>query len=250
MPKTKMKPKYDKLKFLFLALYFLILTTERIISLVVCFSGNLSSYDGLDYYMMALTILAIFGAYIIAAVKFTDALNNEESKTSKGDIFGNLAVAAGILLLGGMVHTKGSIPVMQFISYGMILISMAIHTIYNVKLHRGGDKKWLSFAYIVAYSMAIPVVYHTNIELAYLFIPIEATVSVGMVALFTIMLTRFYDGNGESSFSLMPFLVALFGDFLVLVLRWHEEINVFVLIFICVTSVLWFAGNILCIKRK
>ena len=250
MNKAKMKPKYDKLKFLFLALYFLILTTERIISLVICFSGDLAAYDGLDYYMMALTILAIFGAYIIAAVKFTGALNTEESQAPKGDIFGNLAVAAGMLLLGGMVHTKGSIPVMQFISYGMILISMAIHTVYNVKRQGGGDKKWLSFAYIVAYSMAIPVVYHTKIELAYLFVPIEATVSVGMVALFTIMLSRFYDGNGESNFSLMPFLVALFGDFLVLVLRWHEEVNVFVLIFICVTSVLWFAGNILCIKRK
>ena len=98
--------------------------------------------------------------------------------------------------------------------------------------------------------MSIPVVYHTSIELAYLFIPIEAVVSAGTVALFTIMLSRFYDGDGESDFSLLPFMVALFGDFAVLVLRWHEEVNVFVLIFICVTSVLWFAGNILCIKRR
>lgn len=244
--------KVNSLKFIFLALYFIILTTERVISLAVCFFGDLSTYDGLDYYMMALTILAIFGAYIIAVVKCTDAAKHQDDKSRNPgeNIFGNLAIAAGMLLLGGMVHTKGSIPVMQFISYGMILISMAIHTLYNVRLHHGGDKKWLSFAYTVAYSMSIPVVYHTNIELAYLYIPIEAVVSVGMVALFTIMLTQFYDGDGESSFSLMPFLIAIFGDFLVLAMRWHEEVNVFVLIFICVTSVLWFAGNILCIKRK
>lgn len=243
------------LKLLFLALYFLILTVERIISLAVCLSGDVSSLDALDYYMIALTVLAIFGAYIFAVVKFTDLARRhndpeDEEKEPKGSLFGNLAIAAGILLLGGMVHTDGSIPVMQFISYGMILISMAIYTIENVKLSKNADKKWLSFAYTVAYSMSIPVVYHTNIELAFLFIPIEIVVSAGMVILFTIMLKHFYDGNGESEFSLLPFLTALFGDFLVLALRWHEEVNVFVLIFICVTAVLWFAGSLLCIKKK
>lgn len=244
--------KINGLKFIFLALYFLILTAERVISLVVCFSGDMSELDGLDYYMIALTIFAIFGAYIMAVMKCTDAAKrqDEEDFEPNGDVFGNLAIAAGILLLGGMVHTHGSIPVMQFISYGMILISMAVHTIQNIKLHRGADKKWLSFAYIVAYSMAIPVVYHTNIALDYLFIPIECVVSAGMVAMFTIMLTKFYNGNGESNFSLLPFLIALFGDFTVIFLRWEEEINYFVLIFLCVMTALWFAGNVMCLKRK
>lgn len=244
--------RLNGLKFLFLALYFVILTIERVISLIVCFLSDLSAFDTLDYYMIALTVFAIFGAYIMAVMKCTDAAKRQDDEDFKvnEDVFGNLAIAAGILLLGGMVHTKGSIPVMQFISYGMILISMAIHTVQNIKLRKGADKKWLSFAYIVAYSMSIPVVYHTSIELAFLFIPIESVVSAGMVALFTIMLSRFYDGDGESDFSLLPFMVALFGDFAVLLLRWHEEVNVFVLIFLCVTSVLWFAGNILCIKRR
>lgn len=252
MTKKKRKTNLNALKFVFLALYFLILTTERIISLIVCFSGDMSKLDGLDYYMMALTVFAIFGAYIMAVMKCTDAAKHQDDDNFEpnGDIFGNLAIAAGILLLGGMVHTNGSVPVMQFISYGMILISMAIHTVQNIKRRRGADKKWLSFAYIVAYSMSIPVVYHTDIDLAAVFIPVECVVSAGMVALFTIMLSRFYDGSGESDFSLMPFLVAVFGDFTVLAMRWYEEVNVFVLIFICVTSVLWFAGNILCIKRK
>ncbi|MBD5384655.1 MAG: hypothetical protein HDR72_06620 [Ruminococcaceae bacterium] len=252
MGKRINQARFNGLKFLFLALYFAILTIERAISLIVCFTSDMSALDTLDYYMIALTIFAIFGAYVMAVMKCTDAAKRQDDEDFEPneDVFGNLAIAAGILLLGGMVHTHGSIPVMQFISYGMILISMAIHTVQNIKLHKGADKKWLSFAYIVAYSMSIPVVYHTAIDLAYLFIPIEAVVSAGMVALFTIMLSRFYDGDGESDFSLLPFIVALFGDFTVLVLRWHEEVNVFVLIFICVTSVLWFAGNILCIKRR
>lgn len=238
--------KSNKFKLLFLALYFVILTVERVISLVVCFAGDMSRLDWLDYYMIALTILAIFGAYIFIVVRFSKKSDSAKSESA----FGDLAIAAGNLLLGGMVHTKGSIPPIQFASYGMILVSMAIHTAQNVKHEKNTDKKWLSFAYIVAFSMAIPVVYHTSIELSYLFIPIEIIVSLGMVLLFTDMLRRFYLGNGESTFSLLPFMIALFGDFAVLVLRWQEYVNTFVLIFICVTTVLWFAGNVLCIKRK
>lgn len=238
---------YNCWKFIFLAAYFLILTAERVISLVKCCTGDFSRFAYLDYYMMMLTIFAIFGSYIYLVMRITDAKKHAEKRT---DIFPELAVAAGILLLGGMVHTDGSIPPLQFISYGMILISMAIHTLQNVKKSRNAEKKWLSFAYIVAYSMAIPVVYHTSIELDYLFVPIECVVSAGMVAMFTIMLVRFYSGNGESNFSLLPFMIALIGDFAVLYLRWDEEINVFVLIFLCVMTLLWFAGNVMCIKRK
>ncbi len=238
--------KSNKFKLLFLALYFVILTVERVISLVNCFIGDMSRFDWLDYYMMALTILAIFGAYIFIVVRFSKKSDSVKSEKA----FGELAIAAGILLLGGMVHTEGSIPPLQFASYGMILVSMAIHTAQNVKREKNADKKWLSFAYIVAFSMSIPVVYHTSIELSYIFIPIEIIVSLGLVLLFTDMLRRFYLGNGESTFSLLPFMVALFGDFAVLVLRWQEYVNTFVLIFVCVTTVLWFAGNVLCIKRK
>lgn len=242
----KKNNKYDLWKFIFIAAYFVILTVERVISLIGCCIKNFKTFTVLDYYMLMLTIFAIFGSYIFAVIKCTDTVKNHDREK----FFPNLAVAAGILLLGGMVHTDGSIPPLQFASYGMILISMAIHTAENVKLSRNADKKWLSFAYIVAYSMAIPVVYKTNIDLAYIFIPIECVVSAGMVVMFTIMLVRFYKGDGESDFSLMPFLVALFGDFTVLYLRWEEEVNTFVLIFLSVTTLLWFAGNIMCLKRK
>lgn len=238
---------FDKWKFIFLMLYFVILTVERVISLVKCLTSGFSGFDNLDYYMIMLTIFAIFGSYIFAIIRCTDTIKHREKGNN---LFAELSVAAGILLLGGMVHTDGSIPVIQFISYGMILISMAIHTAKNVKISKNGAKKWLSFAYIVAYSMAIPVVYHTSIGLANVFIPIECVVSAGMVGLFTIMLVRFYSGNGESSFSPIPFLFALVGDIAVLVLRWKEEINSFVLIFLCVATVLWIIGNVMFKKVK
>lgn len=234
-------------KFVFLALYFLILTVERIISIITCFRGDLSRHDSLDYYMIALTILGTFAAYIFGAVKFTDALKDGGRREN---LFPNLAVVAGLLLLGGMVHTEGSIPAMQFTSYAMILISMAIHTAMSVKKHGEPLIRWLSFAYIVAFSMAIPVVYHTQIELANVFIPIEMIVSAGMVIMFTGMLRRFYKENGDCGFFPGWFAFALIGDAAVLALRWQEEINFFVLIFISVTAMLWVIGTLVKRKRK
>lgn len=241
------------LKFVFLALYFLILTAERVISLIVCFTNDLSRHDGLDYYMMALTVLGIFGAYIYGAIKFTDAVkhpDDDDNERGHGSVFSDLAVAAGILLLGGMVHTEGSIPVMQFVSYGMILTSMALHTVQNVKNTGSAARSWISFSYTVAYSMAIPVVYHTQIAFANVFIPLEIIVSAGMVIMFTGMLRRFYNENGENRFFPVWFLFALIGDAAVLALRWQEEINLFVLIFISVTTLLWLIGSILKMDRK
>ena len=137
---------------------------------------------------------------------------------------------------------------MQFTSYGMILISMAIHTVQSVKKQKKPLMKWLSFAYIVAFSMSIPVVYHTQIELASVFIPIEIIVSAGMVVMFTVMLRRFYAENGDCGFFPGWFAFAVIGDAAVLALRWQEEINFFVLIFISVTALLWIAGTL--VKHK
>lgn len=234
-----MTKKSDKAKLIFLLLYFLILTVERVISLVTSFTNG-HIFNALDWYMTVLTVLSIVVAYvfIIAKCRFNDA-----------DVFGKLAIAAGIILLGGMVHTEGSIPPVQFASYGMILVSMAIHTAQCVKQHGGAVIRWLSFGYIVAFSMSIPVVYQTGIELSWLFVPLEIVVSAGMVALFTVMLRWFYNGDGEYSFPALPLILALVGDAGVLVLRWNEEINFFVLIFIVVTAALFIAGKLASAKK-
>ncbi len=147
----------DKAKLVFLLLYFLILTVERLISLGAIFTGDFSAYDGLDRYMTVLTILSLIGAYLFIFFRCRSA-------SSPAELFGRLSVAAGIILLGGMVHTHGSIPPIQFVSYGMILISMAIHTASQVKEQGGGVIRWLSFSYIVAFSMAMPEATHYQLN--------------------------------------------------------------------------------------
>lgn len=252
----KVKISLSGVKMLLLLMYFPTLTVERVISLCAVFAGDFSTYGGLDYYMTALTVVSLVATYAFIAIRCRFTLfkgaNGKRSLVPLPTVenYRTLAIAAGILLSGGMVHTHGSIPPIQFVSYGFILASMALHTVENVRREGGGDRKWLSFAYIVAYSMAIPVVYHTGIALAFLFIPIEIVVSLGMVVLFTIMLVKFYSGNGEASFSVLPFITGLFGDALVLSMRWYEEVNIMVLIFICVVTVLWFTGTILGVNTK
>ena len=245
------KTVLDKLKMIFFLAYFLILSVERIISLVAVFTGDLSKYDALDWYMTALTLFAIFGAYVFMATKCHVSFKSTEIDLAEdNENYAKLSIAAGILLFGGMVHTEGTIPGIQFASYGMLLGAMGIHTFQCAKRDGKSLMKWLSFAYITAFSMSIPVVYHTNIPLKYLFIPIECVVSAGMVVLFTIMLKRFFTQNSESDFSLIPFITAVIGAFAVIILRWNEEINWFVLIAISVTSVLWFLSNILSMVKK
>lgn len=245
------KTVLDKLKMIFFLAYFLILSVERIISLVAVFTGDLSKYDALDWYMTALTLFAIFGAYVFMATKCHVSLKSTEiDLDDENENYAKLSIAAGILLLGGMVHTEGTIPGIQFASYGVLLGSMGIHAFQCAKRDGKALMKWLSFAYITAYSMSIPVVYHTNIELKYLFIPIECVVSAGMVVLFTIMLKRFFTQNSESDFSPIPYITAVIGAFAVIILRWDEEINWFVLIAISATSILWFLSNILSMIKK
>lgn len=239
-----MTKKSDKAKFIFLMLYFLILTIERVISLATVLTSDIAGYDLLDLYMSVLTVAAIVGAYTYMFLNVRLTAKPHSSDKPEQSVFGKLATAAGILLLGGMVHTDGTIPPIQFAAYGMILISIAIHTAQCVKVHGEGIIRWLSFGYIVAFSMSIPVVYHTSIELSALFIPLEIIVSAGMVVMFTVMLRRFYEGDGEYRFPAAPFCAVVVGDAAVLMLRWNEEINFFVLIFICVTAVMFIAGKI------
>ena len=83
--------------------------------------------------MSVLTAAAIIGAYTYMFLKVRFTAKPRSSDKPEQSVFGKLAIAAGILLLGGMVHTDGTIPPIQFAAYGMILISMAIHTAQRVK---------------------------------------------------------------------------------------------------------------------
>ena len=71
-----------------------------------------------------------------------------------------------------------------------------------------------------------------------------------MVVLFTVMLRSFYMGTGAYSFSPAPLIAAIIGDAAVIALRFSEEINFFVLIFISLSLILFVAGRLALRKKR
>ncbi len=239
---------YNILQCVFFMLYFIVLTVERIVSLVSAFGTPFSNMTSLDQYMVVLTVLSLVGGWLCLAVLGRKLFDFKVVKN--GSDFLHPCIASGILLLGGMVHTIGTIPPMQFVAYGCLLIAMMLHMVRGVGLHGNGVMRWISFAYITVFSMAIPVVYTTKCvlgtcNLCSIFYPIESIASVLLVALFTCMLVQFYKNDGVLSFCPWNFLIAGVLDTAVLALRWHDEINFFVLIFITLTVLMGIVGKLL-----
>ena len=240
---NKNKKILDILKSLFFILYFVILTAERVISLVTTAVQSAFFISSFDAYTEILTILSLIGGWGFLLAKGRDIFKLSAPK--QGSCFLQPSIAAGILLLGGMVHTSGTIAPIQFGSYGCLLGAMGIFTYESVKEEGRPLLKWLSFAYITAFSMAIPVVYEKihGCGLCNAYNIIQIFVSVLMVMIFTGMLFNFFGHKAELKFMPYPIILAVIGDGLVLGLQWHAKVNEFVLIFIIVAAVLYIVGK-------
>ena len=66
-----------------------------------------------------------------------------------------------------------------------------------------------------------------------------------LVLSFTLMLRRLFIGKGENLLLWAPFITMVIGDAVVLWMRWTEEINSFVLIFACLSAVLFIVGKVI-----
>lgn len=242
----------DFLKSLLFLLYFVILTAERIISLVAVAADNILIIGvRFDIYTVSVTVVAIIGGWGYLLKKGRKLFRLSAPKTAED--FLQPSVAAGILLLGGMVHTHGTIAPIQFAAYGCLLASMGIFCGECISRDKKtGDGRalvrWLSFAYITAFSMSIPVIYGVSCGKSecVLCTPhsvIELIVSIGLTAAFTYMLYGFYKKDAVSPFSPSIIVPAVIGDGLLLFFGWHAEVNYFVLVSICAAAVLWVIGK-------
>ncbi|MBE6136586.1 MAG: hypothetical protein E7181_04915 [Erysipelotrichaceae bacterium] len=242
--KTETKNKLDYLINLSFFLYFLILLTERIISVVLSFVNGVNIYGhGFLGYIYTLVFVSIVSFFIYLLIKCRNNIKYIFKKEN-GDVdYKDLCIASGILLISGMVHTEYTTPVIQFVSYGILIIGILLKVVVNVT--RGGNKvlHWLSFAYLVAFSMAIPVMYRSYIEFSVLFHFLEGVASLFLTVTFTILLILVFDQN-DDLFLLPTVALVIAFDVPLIVLRWSEEINYFVLIFVSLSFVLFFVGYI------
>ncbi len=245
MSKTKTT---DFLKALFFIFYFLILTAERIISLVS--QTPLMPVSGYEAFKTVFVIISLAAGWGYLFIKGRNIFKLTREK-SGGD-FLQPSVAAGLLLVSGMVHTDGTVAPIQFVSYGFLLAAMGIYTAECVKAKGEKGLRWSTFAYITAFSMAIPVMYDTdcgcNFCIAFLYAQI--LVSLSLIACFTVMLYSFFKKDGISSFCTYVILLAAIGDGLVLFLHRHIEINFFVLGALTAAIICFIIGKVFYCKYR
>lgn len=229
--------------------YFAVLYGERLQSLVRSLRdpGVRIYGSGFNGFVYTVSIVSMVSAAVFLAVWNRDFFAGLFSRSAGvyGRIdYGRLSIAAGLLLFSGMVHTEHTVPPVQFVSYGALIIAMALKI---VSVKGGGDTfmRWFSFAYLTAFSMAIPVMYHSQIKGAAVFHIIEALVMVALVIAFTLMMREIFTGGGANLFYIAPIVAAALGDAVIIAMRWKEKVNSFVLIFIVLASVLWCIGKIL-----
>ena len=221
---------------IFIALYFVILTAERIQSLVRAGSNKALLTDGLHNYMAGLCIVSFVGTIAILIARAASSNSHVQLIL--------LSAAEGCILLSGMVHTEYTIPGIQFGAYGVLIVAMLLKVITQQDVLTTGRRVFI-LLYIVAFSMAIPVVYASEIKNKLAFHITESVVSFALVILFAVMFYALF--AGQYSVITHPAFIAfaLIGDALVLALRWSEKINWFVLVALAAAVVLWIVGIII-----
>ncbi len=252
--KTK-KTHLSKLKLIFLSLYFLILFEERFLAVILSIrtggeyaliSGNIFNY--IAYGVTAVSLLC--GTILMVRVLPGMIVS---IFTSKGyafrDNYKRIVIAAMAILFGGMMHTGFTLTPMQFVAYGFLIASMVVRTIeYCYGKEKSPAESIVSVIYLTLLAMAVPVCYisHQAMPLRAVFFAAEFIAVFVLVPVFGKLLLDFYK-SGVTSFSfIFPILVLILSG-LTVALKWTEEINWFVLIFLALTIVFYIV-SVLIIK--
>lgn len=228
----------------FYLFYFLILFAERIQSLVRSFSDPSYRVFGtpFDRYVNILAILSL-AATVVLLAGFNGSFWASLAGSRDSD-YRILTLTAGVMLLSGMVHTEYTVAPVQFGAYGMLIVAMVLQTVISASGSGNAFHLWYSFIYLTVFSMAIPVVYRSEIKNAGIFHLIEAIVSVVLVAAFTYMLYLMFSENGSNLLLWVPIIIAAIGDAVILAMSWKDSVNTFLLIFAIASVIVFALGKI------
>ena len=231
-------------------IYFLVLMVERIQSIIRVIKSEKKFFEtGFSGYVNTLTILSITVTVIMLAGFNTGFWFSLFSQYGEVNV-NILCITAGVLLLSGMVHTDFTIPGIQFAAYGSLIIGLILQTVLSAQTMQNSQtgasifRLWYSLSYLIVYSMAIPVMYHSNIKKAILFHVLEAITAFILVVLFTFMMMAVMNGQAENLLLWFPFLLMLIPDTILIAMRWKESKNIFVLIFASLSAVMFIVGKI------
>lgn len=239
----------------FVLMYFVILFAERLQSIIrSCMDKNIRLMEnGFNAYVYIVTILSLTAFVFMLFIGngyFLKSLFTRDMAIHEQINYLMLSITAGVILIGGMVHTEYTVAPVQFISYGMLITALIIKTANMNSQASSSLLLWLSLAYLIAFSMAIPVMYHSDISNAGIFHIIEAIVALLLIGAFTYLMYLVFIGKAVNLFIIFPIVIALIGDSIIIAMRWKEKVNGFALIFLVVSSILWVVGKITSIVQK
>ena len=244
MPALQNSSLYPVISWFFLG-YFFILFAERAQSLVRISRSSFSDlyrtgFDGFVNTLTALSLVAAVLLLIFGNKGFWQSLVNSDVVPD----YTMLTVTAGVILVSGMMHTEHTIAPAQFASYGMLIVAMILRTAQTSSGAEHPFMFWYSLAFLTVFSMAIPVMYRSEISLAALFHVTEAIAALALVACFTWMLRDLFTGQGSDLLRWIPMIIAAVADAVILAMRWREKVNTFVLIFIILSAVVFVVGRV------
>lgn len=224
--------------------YFVVLLAERMQSIIrVMKSGKGFFESGFSGYVNCLTCISVIAALVLL-IGFNGDFWRSLFSTKALMNTNLVCITAGVLLLSGMVHTDYTIPPLQFAAYGALIAGLVLRTVLSAQAGVEVFKLWYSLAYLVVFSMAIPVMYESCIRYASLFHMIEAFTAFILVVIFTCMMMAVMNKQAGTLLLWLPFLFMFVMDAIIIGMRWKESVNVFVLIFASLSAVLFVIGKI------
>ena len=234
---------------LLFAVYFIVLTAERVQSIVRSVQDPTVFLfgDGFNRYTYLITFLSLAVSLIYLIISngnFFAGIFTRSAQVHGRVRMGRLCAAAGLILVSGMVHTEYTVAPIQFGAYGALIVAIIIQTVLTQQRSDKRALRWLSVAFLTAFSMAIPVMYRSDIANAGLFHVLEAITALVLVAMFGGMLYKVFCGDATDLFYVTPMLTALVLDTVLIVMRSREEINWFVLVSLVATCVLFCIGRL------
>lgn len=243
-----MNKKSQRVTYWCVFLYFVILFTERTVSIVLSLYADgfalFSTWFGIYTYGL---VMAAMGISIVLLLTINwpmlRALFTKDERAGDRVNIKGYSVLIGVILAAGMIHTEHTLLWLQFIAYGILIVGLIITTINNLKQDKTDTLRWISVFYLIAYSMAIPVVYETSLPNAMTFYIVEAAASLIMTGIFTFLAYKVFSGKAANLLYVEPMHVSMFLVIAVLWMRWEEEINYFLLVSMGIAVILWLIGK-------
>ena len=255
----------SKLKLIGLILYFIILFIERLLAVILSFklggeyalvSGNVFNY--IAYGITAVSLVAGLALMIkVLPAMFVSVFTSKEYDFDSN--YKSIVIAAMAILFGGMMHTGFTIAPVQFVAYGFLIGSMIVRTIECCQKVKAGvvpgkGRRFASIVsviYLTLLAMAVPVSYISfqDMPMRAVFFAVEFTAVFVLVPVFGNLLLKFYE-TGVTSFSFLYPMLMLILSGLTVALKWKEEINWFVLIFVVLTTVFYLSFGLIARKKN